>query len=72
MGAGLNAADYGLKSFEKTRSMQILAWDKWVLLDDVIAGTVQKSLDMFPMAKKGEKFFVIYYSRILGFKFLYV
>jgi hypothetical protein len=55
MGVGLKATDYGLKSFEKTRSMQISAWDKWVLLDDVIAGAVQKSLEIFPLAKRGNQ-----------------
>jgi hypothetical protein len=53
MGAGLDAVDFGLRSFEKTRSMQILVWDKWVYLDDIIAGTVQKSINMFPVIKKG-------------------
>jgi hypothetical protein len=54
-GAGIDAVDFGLRSFEKTRSMQVLVWDKWVLLDNVIAETVQKSIDKFPVVKKGNK-----------------
>ena len=51
----MDAVDLGLRSFEKTRTLQILAWDKWVLVDDVIAGSVQKGIDWFPIIKKGKR-----------------
>ena len=55
MGASIDAVDFGMRSFENTRSIQIAVWDRWVHLDDAIAGKVYKGIEMCPIVRKGEK-----------------
>jgi hypothetical protein len=55
----LDLIELGLRSFEKVRSAEIIVWDKWVYVDDVMAEKVFRQIKKFPIVKKGEFHFLL-------------
>ncbi len=55
----LDLIELGLRSFERVRSAEIIVWDKWVYIDDVMAEKVFRQIKKFPIVKKGEFHFLL-------------
>ena len=55
----LDLIELGLRSFERVRSAEIIVWDKWVYVDDVMAENVFRQIKKFPIVKKGEFHFLL-------------